>query len=157
MFNTISPKVYKQIRERKGLSQAELGDDMGISRFRISNFENGKSKPSAEQEEHILELCDCSATEFSELVCEVLSELFGSEDDEEPGSLVSRANWMLLSATGKLSGFMLRGLQRRITQLRVMRVTVDHFKADLQEHMYECRELLKRREGTDVMPPVILS
>ncbi len=41
MFNTIGPKVYRQIRERKGLSQTELGDDMEVSRFTISNFETG--------------------------------------------------------------------------------------------------------------------
>jgi len=152
MFNTISPKVYKRIRERKGLSQTELGDELGVTRFTVSNFENGKSKPSAELEDLILEVCGCSVPEFAELVREELAELSDSEDREKQGSLLSRANRLLLDATGELSGFMLRGLQRRITQLRVMRVTVDHFKSDLQEHMYECRELLKRQEGTDAMP-----
>ncbi len=96
-------------------------------------------------------------------MCEELSDVAGrtvgfrGEDDQEPSSLLSRAERMLVDATGKLSGFMLRGLQRRITQLRVIRVVLDHFKTDLAEHMYECRELLKRQEGETDMPMAVNS
>ena len=162
MFNTISPKVYKRIRERKGLSQSELGDEIGVTRYTISNFENGKSKPTAEQEELVLEVCDCSTLEFAEMVCEELSVVADApvgfrsrEGGNGPGTLLSRANWLLLDATGKLSGRMLRGLQRRITQLRLIGVTFDHFNIDLEEHMQECREEMKRQEGEKQMGDLI--
>ena len=41
-------KVAKQLRERKGLTQTALAFSLDISQVHLSNFENGKSKPSLE-------------------------------------------------------------------------------------------------------------
>lgn len=38
----IDPKVFKQVRKTLGLTQAELADELGLSRITINKMERGK-------------------------------------------------------------------------------------------------------------------
>jgi transcriptional regulator with XRE-family HTH domain len=38
----IDPKVFKQVRKRLGLSQAELADALGLSRVTVNKMERGR-------------------------------------------------------------------------------------------------------------------
>jgi len=39
---SIDPKVFKQVRKRLGMSQAELADALGLSRVTINKMERGR-------------------------------------------------------------------------------------------------------------------
>lgn len=46
----MSPKKIRELRVRAGLSQGELAKKVGVSQMTVSNWENKKNVPSAEQE-----------------------------------------------------------------------------------------------------------
>ncbi len=152
MFNTICPKVYAEMRKRAGLSQAELAEAVGIQRPTVSNFELGRSKPTAEQERRIMEATKCSMLEFTQITGDELGELVGApvgvkEKDGmyEPTSLLTRAEWLLREGAGEISGRRLYRLQRKTTSVRLMAQVFHNENTDLEEQMRDCREELERR------------
>ncbi|MCM3272600.1 helix-turn-helix domain-containing protein [Paenibacillus elgii] len=41
-------EILKDLREKRGMSQPDLADKLGVTRVSISNYENGKASPSYE-------------------------------------------------------------------------------------------------------------
>ena len=153
MFNTICPKVYAEMRTRAGLSQEELAKAVGVRRHTVSNFELGRSKPTAEQERKIMKATKCSLLEFAQIACEELGELvkapIGVREKDglyEPISLLTRGEWLLREADGEISPRKTHGLQRKITTVRLMAMVFDQENTDLEEHIRDCRDELEKKK-----------
>lgn len=52
---TIFPERLKQLRLKKGLTQTELGEKVGVKQNTFTNWENGKREPSFE---NLIKLAD---------------------------------------------------------------------------------------------------
>lgn len=50
------PQIVKQLRQERGWSQQEVADRVGLNKMTISQYENGKRKPSFEMIEALAEV-----------------------------------------------------------------------------------------------------
>ena len=99
MLNEIFPAVYRRLRLRAGLTQAELGKRLGLCRATVYKYESGKARPGATQEQALLKLASCSDREWVELICEQLSGVvlarvvvLDDRGENEPANLLAKAN-----------------------------------------------------------------
>ncbi len=155
MFNTLYPKVYRLLRERAGLTQEELGEELGISRYTVSKVEAGKARLTEDQEKTLLEIAECTREEAGELLCQALSEYLkkkvGIQNDQdvyEPTTTLAMASALLREHGANLPAIMRRTLSNWIDNIRLLGHTFDQNNADLVELIHDCREALgnKRRE-----------
>ncbi len=154
MFSLICPRVYQKLRERKGLTQSELGKRIGGNRHTIRHFESGKTRPDAAQESRLLEATDCSRLEFAQLVCEELGKLIETPvgvlthpGAYEPTTLLSRANSLLRQANGRLPAAKARRINRGVTRIQMMSLVFDYDNAELEELLQSCRQDLEEGMG----------
>ena len=156
MFNTISSNVFRQLRERTGLSQTDFGKIIGARRQTVSKFESGKAQPDKAQETRILEVTQCSKEELAELICEQLSELIdrpvGVGEDVggyEPTTALARANALLRKPVDRLPAPMVRALNKRIRATRLLSIVFESNTEDLVELTLDCHETLTRKKDED--------
>ena len=159
MFSTISPRVYQKLRERRGLSQGQLGKAMGGSRHLIRNFESGKSRPDATQEERMMKILGCSALEFAELAFEEFGELLGTpvglRDNHggyEPTSLL-RSGYRVLRRAASFPADLVRAVDRRMKEIRLQALLFEMKNTDLRELIRACDEALGSREDGEEQAP----
>ena len=57
-------KILRQLREEKGVSQAEVAKAIGVTRNAITNYENGKREPNQDM---VRKLCKYYNTDPNEL------------------------------------------------------------------------------------------
>lgn len=79
METSIGERI-KQLRERSGLSQEELGNRMGVTKSYISKLENGKKKLN--KYDRILQVANALNVHISEIIPDE-EKLRVSVDDEE--------------------------------------------------------------------------
>ena len=56
--------TLKQLRTNKGMSQAELGDMVGLKQTTISQYENGSRKPPLSMAKKLSEVLNVSLDDF---------------------------------------------------------------------------------------------
>lgn len=56
----IFPQRLKELRLKKGLTQTELGEKVGVKQNTFTNWENGKREPSFENLVKLADLLDVS-------------------------------------------------------------------------------------------------
>ena len=56
--------TLRQIRERRGMSQVELGNRVGLKQTTISQYENGLRKPSIEMAKRMSIVLEISLDDF---------------------------------------------------------------------------------------------
>ncbi len=151
MFDAICPKVYKQLRLRAGMTQAQLGTALGASRMTVMRVESGRARFDKQQEQKLKELAKCSDVEFAELVCEQLSELTGRrvgihECDHEyrPTTAQAAAQALLNRPAAGLSPWEIRALQDRISLTQHLEMALEKSNAGLLERTRRCRDRLRR-------------
>ncbi len=149
MFNALYSKVYRLLRQRAGLTQEELGDELGISRYTVGKVEAGVARLKPEQEARLLELARCSKEESGELLCQALSEYLqksvGIDDNHdayEPATALAMAFALLHERGTGLSSSMKLTLERRIRTTKLLGVTCDQNNADLLGLVQDYREAL---------------
>ncbi len=149
MFNTLYAKVFRLLRKRSGLTQEELGDELGISRWTVGKIEAGRAWLDADREERFLELTRCSKEESCELLCQALSEdlgkrvgIDGSHGAYEPATALARVYAVLREYDASLPASMRRTLNKRIEITQLMGYVYDKNNADLVELAQDCREAL---------------
>ncbi len=78
MFHIIAPPGYQEMREQSGKSKTELAKEMGTSRQKISNLENGKRELllSRSDEEKLVEATGTTPELFGGIICKVSSDAF---------------------------------------------------------------------------------
>lgn len=54
----------KEIREKKGMSQDELAEKLGVSRTMIIHYEKGRNTPSLERTIQLANILQCSLDEL---------------------------------------------------------------------------------------------
>ncbi len=54
------PQRLKELRLKKGLTQTELGEKVGVKQNTLTNWENGKREPSFENLVKLADLLDVS-------------------------------------------------------------------------------------------------
>ena len=160
MFNALYPKVYRLLRERAGLTQEELSDELGLSRYSVVKVESGQAMLSEDQERRLLELARCTKEEFGEMLCQELSEYLdkrvgidNSHGAYEPTTALAMAYALLREHGTSLPSHMRRTLNNRISTTQLMSYTYDKNNADLVELTQDCREALQvrqREENTTV-------
>ena len=145
MFNAICPDVFQMLRERAGLTQAELADTLKVSRRTVMRFECGQAHPDKEQERRLRELAKCSNEEFAELVCKRLSQwiqrpvaIVASHGAYEPTTALARAYGVVREHAERLSGALLRALNNKINTTQLMGLAFDRHNADLMELTRDC-------------------
>ena len=155
MFNALCPTVYHQLRIRSGLTQAELGKRLGVSRITVVRFENGRAQPEKEQEEKLQELAQCSDEELAELICRHLSRRIGrrvgihpGRGAYEPASALAKAYSLLEDAADEIPPAMARALHNKISTAQLLGLAFERTNADLVELTRDCLEPLndQRRE-----------
>ena len=57
--------VLKKLRTDKGMSQARLADELGVTTSTVGMYETGRRKPSYEALEAIADYCDVEAVKNS--------------------------------------------------------------------------------------------
>lgn len=60
-------EVIKKLRKEKNISQEQMGKEIGYARYIISDWEQGRSEPSAEQMKVICIYFNISADELLEI------------------------------------------------------------------------------------------
>ncbi|KXT83509.1 transcriptional regulator, Cro/CI family [Streptococcus oralis] len=58
--SNIFPQRLKELRLKKGLTQTELGEKVGVKQSTFTNWENGKREPSFENLIKLADLLDVS-------------------------------------------------------------------------------------------------
>lgn len=58
--SNIFPQRLKELRLKKGLTQTELGEKVGVKQNTFTNWENGKREPSFENLVKLADLFDVS-------------------------------------------------------------------------------------------------
>lgn len=151
MMNEIAPKLYQKMRERAGLTQTELGEAMGATRYTVSHFENGRTQLDKAQEQRLFQITQCTKIELVEMLCSVLSEWIGkpvgireSYGAYEPTSALSRAFELLRENVTRLPAALLRALNNKINLTRLIGLAFERNNADLLELVQDCREELKK-------------
>ena len=154
MFNTIVPKVYQQLRERAGLTQAELGSFLGVSRHTVLNIESGRSRLDPRQERRLLDIAKCNRDEFGELLCGELSTFLGKnigirseQGPYEPSTALAKAYALIREHSEGLPAAMRRALNNRINTTQLLGLAYEKNNADLVELTQDCREQLSGRES----------
>ncbi|MCP3964435.1 MAG: helix-turn-helix transcriptional regulator [bacterium] len=148
MFDKILPPIYRKLRRRAGLSQAQLATQLDVSRHTLGNYESGKTRPDPGLERRLVELGQCSKEQLVELVCEQLSEEVGSrvaiiEGDYRPTTVVSRAERALRALRGQVSECQvpdatLRRLADKIHVTQLMCLAFERQIAGLEELTHDC-------------------
>ena len=158
MFNALYPNVYRKLRERAGLTQAELGKALGINRYTVNKVESGRAQLDREQEEILLELAKCNREEFGELVCEELSELLdkrvGISSDHgayQATTSLAKAFSLLREHESRIPAAMRRALNNRISTTQLLGLAFDKNNADLVELTQDCREQLRKDSRKETM------
>ncbi len=158
MFNALVAKVYRKLRERAGLTQEELADELGISRYTVNKVESGRARLDEEQELRLLELAQCTKEECVEMLCEELSEYLdkrvGIDSDHrayEPSTALAMAYTLLREQGTDLPSDMRRTLNNRINTTQLMGYAYDKNNADLVELTQDFREALKRKRRSRSM------
>ncbi len=161
MFNALYPKVYRQLRERAGLTQEELADELGISRFTVNKVESGRAHLTAQQEQTLLELAQCTKEEAGELMCEALSEYLdkkvGIQNDHgayEPSTALAMAYAVLREFLEELPADMRRTLNSRINTTQLLGYAFDKNNADLVELVHDYREIMNQRRREQSMTAI---
>lgn len=60
-------KNLKALREGAGLSQERLGELVGVSRFAIMDYENGRSSPTYSLSKKLAELFQCQLPDLDDV------------------------------------------------------------------------------------------
>lgn len=149
MFNTLYAKVCKQLRQRTGLTQEELGDEIGVCRSTVHKVEKARTRLSPDQEHKLFELALSTKEEFGEMLCKILSEMLGKrveiDDDQDgyrPTTALAMAGTLLREHGASLPADKRRRLNRRITTTKLLSVTYEENNADLVELTEDYREAL---------------
>ena len=152
MFNAIYPKVYQRLRERAGLTQAELATLLGMSRCTVINVECGRSQLDENQECRLVEIAQCTKEELGELLCQQLSAFLekpiGIQADHgayQPSTALARAHALLREHESEIPTAMRRALNNRINTTQLLGLAFDKNNADLVELTQDCREQLNRK------------
>lgn len=154
MFDTICPRVYKQLRLRAGMTQAQLGTGLDTSRMTVMRVESGRTRYDKQQEQRLKELARCSDLEFAELVCEPLSELIGRRvglcegNEYRPTTALAAAQAMLNQQAAELRPEKIKALQDLIRAVQFLELAIERCNAYLLELVRRTRDRLRdeRRE-----------
>lgn len=73
----------KEFRQKRGLSQKQLGELCGMADSAIRRYENGRAKPKLETLERIIEALDLSTAETKEIYLSSCSSFGAFWDDDE--------------------------------------------------------------------------
>lgn len=60
----VDPDKLRAVRERKGLKQKWVAEQIGISKQALSTYECGESMPSLQTVESLCQLYECSVTDI---------------------------------------------------------------------------------------------
>ncbi len=77
MIKELLIKVFRQLRDAAGYTQAELGVASGLSRRTVQRIERAERLPTLEEEEAILMATDSTLLSAAEVVCKELGKLIG--------------------------------------------------------------------------------
>ena len=149
MFNALYPNVYKRLRERAGLTQEELGNVLGVSRYTVNKVEAGRARLGEDQERKLFELAKCCKAEFGALICRELSDYLGKKIGSqnghatyEPSAALQMAFALLDEHDSTMSDAMRRSLHNRINTTQLMGLAYDKNNAELVEYARDCRAKL---------------
>ncbi len=158
MFNALLPPIYRRLRQRTGLSQAELAAKLGIGRTKMVEVEKGTARLSLEQEEELLALAKCSRREAIEMLCEEVSEaaeapigLLGEDQESRPSINLARARRTARRLDGRLPVSRLRTLNNQIHTAQLATLLCERSSADLEELMSDCVAEAEIEAVTDEM------
>jgi len=153
MFNEISPAVYSRLRERAGLTQAQLSSILGLSRATVINVELGRSQLHPDDERRLIELADCSREEFAELACQQLSVFLKKQvcirqeaEIYEPTTALGRARKTVSDHGLSLPTTLMRALNSRIHSTQLLGLAFERNNADLEELARDCLEEVTEKE-----------
>ena len=155
MFNKLLPPIYRQLRLRAKLSQAQLAVHLKCHRSTVNKWETGKARPDPEQERELLKLADCSQEELAEMVCEQMSEVIGKAvriveggESYQPFSALAKARALRRKADGRVPQAMLRAFNNKIHTTQFLGLVFERSKADMEELGRDClREVEKEDSG----------
>ncbi len=157
MINALQARVIKRLRGRAGLTQEELGEALGTSRYTVRRVEAGTAQLSLEQEAILLELARCSRDECGELLCQELSGLLdkpvgidGGHGAYQPSTALATAFALLREHESGIPAAMRRALHNRIGTTQLLGLAFERNNADLVELIEDCRGQLleeKRRQA----------
>ena len=54
----------KKMREKRGLSQGQLADKIGVAQQHISRWENGNHRPSIDTVQKLAEILNCNISDL---------------------------------------------------------------------------------------------
>ena len=143
MFDKILPAVYRQLRQRSGLSQGQLATQLDVNRHTLANYETGKTRPDQARERRLVELAKCSNQQFAEVFCQCLSEVLGcrvaiTDGDYQPTTAAARAERALHALRGEIPEPMLRALANQIHITQLMCLTFERQATNLEELTHDC-------------------
>ncbi len=149
MFNAICPAVYQQLRNRTGMTQADLGTALGVSRMTVMRFESGRAQLEEQQELKFLDLAKCTHEEFAELVCEQLTKLidrrvgiYEGEEAYQPTIALRKAGVLLKKHGTEISPALARALSNNIDTTQLMGLAFERNRAGLVELTRDCHHQL---------------
>ena len=151
MFSDICPDVYRWLRERSGLSQAELGRKLAASRSAVCSWEIGRSRLSREKEKALLDAVKWGKEPFVELVCEKLSLLLGKRvtilhgrehERYRPATPLARAEALVRTHYVNIPESLRRVLSSRIHSVRTRGTRLERDNQELEELIEACLRLL---------------
>jgi transcriptional regulator with XRE-family HTH domain len=85
-------------RRMKGYSQIKFAEMLGVKQAMISQYENGKRKPTRKRLRKIAELLEVDFVEFNEHECELISEVVENAEkmsDDELFELRQFSNFII--------------------------------------------------------------
>lgn len=152
MFDAICPAVYKQLRLRTGMTQAQLAVALATSRMTVIRFESGQARPDETQERRLMELARCSDVEFVELVCQELSKRIGrrvlvheGDDAYQPTTALAAAYTLLEQQATEIPPDETQALQDDIRITQHIAIALEKSNEGLVRRVNDYREQFSRR------------
>lgn len=154
MFSKLIPRFYRSLRQRRHLSQLELGRRIGKCKATLIAWEKGRTRPKPEDETLLLEALACTPQEFIEICCELMGEDLGQtvailwEDGQPPAAHpLTRAERLFEEHRARLPERLAHALNVRIAALRTRDFHHQQSLREVEELLHACLEACDGQGG----------
>ncbi len=141
MIQQIKNAVYRHIREYDELTEKDVAEATGKSRYAVRRWETGDDFPSAKAEALLVEKANLTRLDFVEIMCKVLSKFLGrpviiaTEGQYVPASPLEGAAELLSTHRDKLAPEVQRRLEDSLREARKQAAEADRASIALEREI----------------------